>query len=89
MATLWTVSKHPAGQNIWDNNDVPAEVGVIVMTVGWFYALWCYIRGKGRNGAWILMAFLNVFGLIVILCLKDKHKDVASTPGTSVDLRSS
>jgi len=47
----------------------------IMWTVSYFYALWAYIRAKGRDDKWILMAFLNLLGLVVILMLKDLHKE--------------
>jgi Ca2+/Na+ antiporter len=67
-------NNHPH-ENIWDNNLVLAEVGVIAAIGGWFYGLWAYVRAKGRSDAWVLMAFLSVVGLIVLLCLKDKQKE--------------
>jgi hypothetical protein len=66
-------------QNLWDMG-VRGPVLGLTMVGSWFYALWCYIMAKGRSGAWILMAFLNVIGLIVLLLLKDLRKDdTAST----------
>jgi hypothetical protein len=61
-------------QNLWDMGVLGPALG-ITMLASYFYALWCYIRAKGRNEAWILMAFLNVLGLIVLLLLKDHCKD--------------
>ena len=63
-----------SGKNLWDATPFGPVLGV-VWVASYFYALWCWIKGKGRDGAWILVAFLNVLGVIILLCLKDYHKD--------------
>lgn len=61
-------------KELW-NNTMFATVFGITWAASYFYALWAYVKAKGRSGAWVLMAFLNVIGLIVLLLLKDLHKD--------------
>jgi hypothetical protein len=62
-------------QNLWDMGVLGPALGITLL-VSYFYALWCYIRAKGRREEWILMAvFFSVLGLIVILLLKDQSKD--------------
>ena len=41
------------------------------------YALWCYAKAKGYWGILgIGLAFLGIIGLIILLALPDKRKDV-------------
>jgi hypothetical protein len=68
-----------SGKNLWDAVPFGPVLG-IVSVASYFYALMCLIIGKGRSGAWILMVFLNVLGLIVILLLKDHAKDGTLRP---------
>ena len=37
-----------------------------------------YAEAKGHSGAWALLGLLSIFGLIILVCFKDKHKDSAS-----------
>jgi len=66
-------------QNLWDMGALGPALG-ITWTVSYLYALWAYIRAKGRNDTWMLMAFLSLLGLIVILLLKDHRKDSIPNP---------
>ena len=65
-------------QNLWDMGVLGPALG-ITMLASYIYALWAYVKAKGRSDAWVLMAFLNVFGLIVLLLLKDHHKEGAAS----------
>jgi hypothetical protein len=38
------------------------------------YGCYCYAKGKGHHGAWGLLGFLSIFGLIGLCFLSDKHK---------------
>jgi hypothetical protein len=71
VALIWTGHK-----DLWANGAFAAVFG-ITWAASYFYALWCYIKAKGRSDAWILMTFLSVLGLIVLLLLKDHCKDGA------------
>jgi RsiW-degrading membrane proteinase PrsW (M82 family) len=61
----------PSGKNMWDNAPLGPLFG-ITYVVTFFLAFWWYIKAKGRSGAWILMLFLNLLGMLVILLLKDR-----------------
>jgi hypothetical protein len=38
------------------------------------YGCYCYAKGKGHHGAWGLLGFLSIFGLIGLCFLSDKRK---------------
>ena len=78
VVCIWWAAQYP-GANIWQSDLLAAAVGV-TMVGAYFYALYALVRAKGRNPAWILMTFLNVFGLLVILLLKD-HAKGGQAPG--------
>jgi hypothetical protein len=65
-------------KDLW-NNSVFATTFGITWAASYLYALWAYVKAKGRSDAWVLMAFLNVIGLIVLLMLKDLHKEDAAS----------
>jgi len=68
-------------RKLWDNSVFGPVIG-ITWAVSYLYALWAYVKGKGRSDAWVLMAFLNVLGLIVLLCLKDQRKEDTTAAAT-------
>jgi riboflavin transporter FmnP len=47
-----------------------ALVAVELFIVGCCY----YAKSKGYHGAWGLLGLLSVIGLIVLVCMRDKHK---------------
>ncbi len=74
----------------WDNSGFGPVVGLITVE-SYLYALWAYVKAKGRSDAWVLMPllalassslFLNVLGLIVLLCLKDQRKEDTTAAAT-------
>ena len=44
--------------------------GAILFIVGCCY----YAKGKGHNSAWGLLGLLSLIGLLVLVCLRDRHK---------------
>ena len=48
---------------------------VLTWAAAYFLAIWWYIKAKGREGTWILAGFLNLIGLIILLCLEDHAED--------------
>lgn len=52
-----------------------------------YYALWCYAKSKGYTG-WlaILLPCLNVVGLIILVCLRDKHQEDSSEQKTNEEV---
>ena len=45
-------------------------LGFVLLLIGMIY----YTKGKGRNPAWCLLAFLSIIGLIILACIKDKTR---------------
>ena len=68
VPTLHNIGKDP----------LDSPLGPVLLAVGAgavMFSLWCYLKAKGRSGAWLYTcAFLPV-GLLVILLLKDHAKD--------------
>ncbi len=59
----------------WWVDDVFGPLLVLGWTAAYFLGIWWYIKAKGREGLWILAGFLNLIGLIVLLCLEDHAED--------------
>jgi hypothetical protein len=38
------------------------------------YGCCMYSKGKGHHGAWGLLGFLSILGLIILIFFKDRHK---------------
>ncbi len=74
-------------KKLWDNSVFGPVVG-ITWAVSYLYALWAYVKAKGRSDAWVLMGvpvaipFLSLLGLIVLLCLKDQRKEDTTAAAT-------
>ena len=52
-------------------------IGSVLLIIGCCY----YAKGKGYHGAWGLLGLLNIIGLIILICMKDKEKElVRCTP---------
>jgi hypothetical protein len=62
-----------SNENLWDSGVIGAATGLGMMC-SWFYALWAYVKAKGRSGAWCLLGMGSVFGLVILLILKDRHE---------------
>lgn len=45
-------------------------VGAILFVTGCCY----YAKGKGYHAAWGLLGLLSLIGLLVLICMRDKHK---------------
>ena len=45
-------------------------VGSVLFIIGCCY----YAKGKGYHGAWGFLGLLSLTGLIVLVCMRDKHK---------------
>jgi hypothetical protein len=58
------------------DNDVFA-LAFGLWAASYLYAMWAYVKAKGRSGAWALMACWMLIGPIVILLLKDHSKEGA------------
>lgn len=59
-------------------NPVFGYLAPLAALVGWiFIIIGCsyYAKAKGYHGALGLFGLLNIIGLIVLVCLKDKHKE--------------
>jgi hypothetical protein len=39
------------------------------------YGCCCYAKGKGHSGYWGLLSILSLFGLIILICFKDRCKN--------------
>jgi uncharacterized membrane protein (GlpM family) len=62
-------------KDMW-NNAVFGPVAGITWAISYLYALWAFLKAKGRSPAWLVMVLcLNVLGLIVLLMLKDLHQE--------------
>jgi len=62
-------------RELWDNDVFAAVLGLTFVT-SYLYAVWAYVKAKGRSGAWVLLGvFLSVIGLTALLLLKDLHKE--------------
>lgn len=44
------------------------------------YGLCCYAKGKGYHGAWGLLGLFTLIGLIILVCLPDRHKSIKQKP---------
>jgi len=63
--------------NIWVSSQDIAQFCALIGGIAFYFALWAYIKSKGRSGFWVLLAvFLSLIGLIIIYFLKDKSKDI-------------
>ena len=45
----------------------------VVGIIFFFYGLYNYAKGKGHHGAWGLLGFLSIIGLIILVCFPDRH----------------
>lgn len=54
--------------------------GIILFTVG----CWNYAKGKGYHGAYGLLGLIfNIFGLIILASMPDKHKEAKQDINTT------
>lgn len=44
--------------------------GSVLLIIGCCY----YAKGKGYHCAWGLLGLLSLIGLIILICMRDKHK---------------
>ena len=52
-------------------------IGGVLIVVGCCF----YAKSKGYNGAWGLLGLLSIIGLLILICMKDKEKElVRCTP---------
>jgi hypothetical protein len=65
-------------KDLWDKR-IFGHVSGLTLAASYLYALLAHVRGKGRSPAWVLMALLNVIGLIVLLMLEDLHKESSAS----------
>jgi 1,4-dihydroxy-2-naphthoate octaprenyltransferase len=73
LVGLTVLSLHNIGK---DPLDSPLGPVLLVVCMGaLIISLWCYLKAKGRSGAWLFMLTFQVVGLLVILLLKDRAKD--------------
>ena len=77
-AVAW-ISTHP-GQNLYVDGGLLGTFLGVTLTVSWFYAVWAYVKAKGRSGWWTLAGFAGFIGLIILLFLKDLAKAGGSIP---------
>jgi hypothetical protein len=71
-----------SNENLWDGGIIGAATGIGTMA-SWFYALWAYMKAKGRSGLWCLLGMGSVLGLVVLLLLKDRHRARAAASVTA------
>ena len=57
-----------------EQHSLQSMVGLFSL-VAFIYGLSCYARGKGYPGAWCLLGFLGLIGLIILICFRDMYKD--------------
>lgn len=61
-------------REVWEHLQ-PATVVAAVSVAAWCYAFIAYAQAKGYPGlAGLLLALLNLPGLLILILLKDKHK---------------
>lgn len=73
---IYLITSDPEIDNIWENGNFIAQVTIIVNFIAWFFALWAYVKAKGRSGAWAMLGVFQLIGLIVIAILEDKHPNM-------------
>ena len=62
--------------NTWVNSQEIAQFFALIGGSAFYYALWAYVKSKGRSGSWVLLVvFFFVFGLVILIFLKDKSND--------------
>lgn len=76
MLALFLFIPKEQGGNIWQDGDLIPQVIIIIMGVAWFYALWAYAKAKGHSGLWAAAGVLTLLGLVILLLLPDKHKNI-------------
>ena len=59
---------------------------LILGLIPFLYGCCCYAKGKGYHGAYGLYGILWVFGLFILVCKKDKYKNIAEEPPTEPDV---
>lgn len=62
-------------QGYWNLRDggMLGQLMGFAMAISWFYALWAYLKAKGRSGWWLVLGLTGVLGLIVVLFLRDQR----------------
>ena len=65
-------------------DDVYGPLLVGAWMAAYWLAIWWYIQAKGRERTWILAGFLNLIGLIILLCLEDHAEDGLPSAASSV-----
>lgn len=62
--------------NIWENGNILAMTSETICVGAFAYAVWAYVKSKGRSGFWVIAPiFGNVIGLIILASLKDKSPE--------------
>ena len=52
-------------------------LGLLLLLTGWGIFIWgtvSYAQGKGHHGAWGILGFLSLLGLIILVLLPDRYK---------------
>ncbi|MHC4658025.1 MAG: hypothetical protein ACYS83_02455 [Planctomycetota bacterium] len=44
------------------------------------YGISCYAKGKGYSGSWGWFGIFFPFGIIIVVCLPDRHRTAKKTP---------
>jgi len=66
----------PGQCNIFDEGNVLVMLAATAIPISFIYGCWAYARGKGRSGLWVIAPLLgSVVGLLVLVCLTDRHKE--------------
>ena len=72
---LYFITNDPDMPNVWDGGETLIQALVVINGIAWFFALWAYVKAKGRSGFWAVLGVLQLVGLIAIAMLKDKHPE--------------
>ena len=58
----------------------------ILGLIPFIYGCCCYAKGKGHHGAYGLLGLLSLFGLIILVCKKDRYKHITEEPPIEPDV---
>jgi hypothetical protein len=62
------------GKNIWENANWLPTITYCISVVAFFFSVWALAKAKGYSGiVGLILPFLSIFGLLILLFLKDKH----------------
>ena len=66
-------------RNTWVSSQDLAQFSLCIGGAAFYYALWAYVKSKGRSVSWVLLVvFFFVFGLVILMFLKDKSNDLTT-----------